>query len=376
MNAQDNGLNWPEEWKEKAKNRSKAIGKVYAALLAVCAALLLFSIVYKPTINLNEYISVQNDGYNGFASVRLNFNENRFCNDYEYELTSPNGSHNPQKFINDCIDYKNAYIDYNGGLKNGDTVKISLDQVRLAEREYAHKIKPDTIIYDVDGLEDAPTFDAFYGLDVTFEGRNGSGYAYLNTDGSLIFDQYLCYDLDKYDGLSNGDTVTLSTYYYEADSKKGILYSKADYEREILLESLKRNDKIPKELTKKFTVEGLEENGASSQSSAANAASGAASGSLAAGSNYSDGSIFPNSSNEIISESAIRALSDTDLRYAINEIFARHGYIFKDSGLQAHFSSFDWYKPTVNSDNFSDSVFNSVEKQNVAAMQKERDRRG
>ena len=43
-----------------------------------------------------------------------------------------------------------------------------------------------------------------------------------------------------------------------------------------------------------------------------------------------DGIIFPNSSDEVISLDKIKALSDEDLQKAINEIYARAGYIFDD----------------------------------------------
>ena len=88
-----------------------------------------------------------------------------------------------------------------------------------------------------------------------------------------------------------------------------------------------------------------------------------------------EGIIFPNSSEEIISESDIDALSDEELRYAINELYARHGYIFKDNELLSYYSQFDWYEEKVKPGDFSTSLFNDVERKNVETMQKERDSR-
>ena len=42
-----------------------------------------------------------------------------------------------------------------------------------------------------------------------------------------------------------------------------------------------------------------------------------------------DGMIFPDSSETEINSEDIKKLSDQDLRYAVNEIYARHGYILK-----------------------------------------------
>ena len=47
------------------------------------------------------------------------------------------------------------------------------------------------------------------------------------------------------------------------------------------------------------------------------------------------------------------------------EIYARHGKVFKDQWLQKYFSSFDWYKANPN---FKDEVLTEVEKRNIATI--------
>jgi hypothetical protein len=47
------------------------------------------------------------------------------------------------------------------------------------------------------------------------------------------------------------------------------------------------------------------------------------------------------------------------------EIYARHGRVFKDRWLQKYFQSFDWYRPDPN---YSDKVLSEVERQNIAAI--------
>ena len=91
--------------------------------------------------------------------------------------------------------------------------------------------------------------------------------------------------------------------------------------------------------------------------------------------NGENGIIFANSSEAIIAAEKIKALTDEQLRLAINEIYARHGYIFNDEALLNHYKQFDWYKPEIASDAFSISLFNETEKANVEAMQAERDSR-
>ena len=87
------------------------------------------------------------------------------------------------------------------------------------------------------------------------------------------------------------------------------------------------------------------------------------------------GVIFPDSSESVLDESEVKELSDEDLRYAINELYARHGYIFNDEELKEYYSQFEWYEETVKSGDFTMDMFNDVEKENVQMLQKERERR-
>ncbi len=88
-----------------------------------------------------------------------------------------------------------------------------------------------------------------------------------------------------------------------------------------------------------------------------------------------DGVIFSNSSEELLNEENVKTLSDDDLRYAINELYARHGYIFNDDELKEYYGKFDWYKQDIKTDDFSMDLFNDIEKVNVEMLQKERDSR-
>ncbi len=54
-----------------------------------------------------------------------------------------------------------------------------------------------------------------------------------------------------------------------------------------------------------------------------------------------------------------------DARKLRNEIYARHGKVFRDRWLQGYFKSFPWYKPNPN---YSDTTLTAVEKQNAAAI--------
>ena len=72
-------------------------------------------------------------------------------------------------------------------------------------------------------------------------------------------------------------------------------------------------------------------------------------------------------------EYTIEELKDypEDILYlALNEIYARHGYIFRNEDLQNYFMGQIWYTPLVEGENFSDEVFNEYEKENLKVLLK------
>lgn len=71
--------------------------------------------------------------------------------------------------------------------------------------------------------------------------------------------------------------------------------------------------------------------------------------------------ILPDSSTSYLAKSDLMGLSAEECRLARNEIYARHGRIFKDESLQEYFENFDWYYPTIQPDDFEESMLNDYE---------------
>jgi len=66
-----------------------------------------------------------------------------------------------------------------------------------------------------------------------------------------------------------------------------------------------------------------------------------------------------------ISEDMLNGLFIEDLRVMRNEIYARHGRIFKDRELQKYFSEQPWYKPDPE---FKDEMLTEKEYKNLAVI--------
>lgn len=62
----------------------------------------------------------------------------------------------------------------------------------------------------------------------------------------------------------------------------------------------------------------------------------------------------------------LNQLSAKDIRFVINEIYARHGYIFGDKQLNNYFRSLKWYKPRNRK---VDQLLTPLEKQNIYFLQ-------
>ena len=97
-------------------------------------------------------------------------------------------------------------------LRNGDSVTVTLATMDGGQdfsefgRIYGKVPAETEKKFEVSGLTEVPTFDAFAGLSFTVQGTEPFGYIYLeNTDTS----NDIWYEADRYDGLSNGDTVTV-----------------------------------------------------------------------------------------------------------------------------------------------------------------------
>ena len=78
--------------------------------------------------------------------------------------------------------------------------------------------------------------------------------------------------------------------------------------------------------------------------------------------------IFRDSNIRYLTREEISRLSLQQINYARNEIYARRGYIFQSQELRDYFSSRSWYRPTIPSSQFSDSMFNEVEQANIRLL--------
>ncbi|HWS85397.1 MAG TPA: YARHG domain-containing protein [Pyrinomonadaceae bacterium] len=78
-----------------------------------------------------------------------------------------------------------------------------------------------------------------------------------------------------------------------------------------------------------------------------------------------EGKLKESLSTTPVTEALLEGMFLEDARKLRNEIYARHGKVFKDRWLQSYFKSFDWYRPNPK---YTDAALTQVERQNAAAI--------
>ena len=75
--------------------------------------------------------------------------------------------------------------------------------------------------------------------------------------------------------------------------------------------------------------------------------------------------ILPKSDKILLTETDIDALDAESLMLARNEIYARHGRMFKDKKIQSYFDSKSWYKGIIRPEEFSENTLSDIERKNA-----------
>ncbi len=76
---------------------------------------------------------------------------------------------------------------------------------------------------------------------------------------------------------------------------------------------------------------------------------------------------FPQASKRLLTSSDLSALGKQDLKIMRNEIFARHGYIFKTQEMKSYFENQSWYSGQYND---VISMLSAIEMQNIELIKR------
>ena len=230
--------------------RAKALPKKVRMYIGIALAAVLLLVVLiatsKPTIDLNKYLVVEADGYNGYgtAAARIDWDglnakygsKLKFTSDAKKEYGPLLAKAKPVDVLKESV---SVNLQDNKNLSNGDEIQYTwkVDEEYIS-KYIKCKVKYKDKTYKVADLAKVETFDAFADLKVTFEGVAPNGRALFEYTGSDL--SSYAFKCDKTNGLKNGDTVVV---HVDEDAVK---------------ECARKNGKVPEPAEMTFTVEGLE----------------------------------------------------------------------------------------------------------------------
>lgn len=202
-----------------ALQQLKAIPKKF--VVGACAAVVLIIVIIcigvnrGSTINLNDYLVVETDGYDGYGTARISVDWNAITEKYGKKIAYTSQAQSeyggiiklmtPADVLQDCVSVR---LEETGGLANGEEIPYTWEVDAKLSELLKCKVKYEDDIYRISGLTEVGTFDAFADLQVEFNGIAPNGTVNINYNGPGLSTYH--FSCDKTNGLSNGDTVTIS----------------------------------------------------------------------------------------------------------------------------------------------------------------------
>ena len=235
------------------KNNSALFVGVAVILILLVLASFFALLPRKTKVNLDKYVTVSFDGYDGYGKALVKFDKDAYLKDYKKKIKLKKSGN----FLQDSLtkNYGAAellydfYVDGNwkiegdssdGKLKNGETVKLSwgFNQEEL-EEQFKVKFSSKGTEFKVEGLKDVQLFDAFKDFDYKFTGISPEGAVEWKGTGDMDGSKGYYFTVEPSMDLKNGDKVKVKIEPANPESviqKYGI---------------------APKETEKEITVEGL-----------------------------------------------------------------------------------------------------------------------
>ena len=225
---------------------TKTIG-IAGGAVAVLLIAIIFAVNHKPTIKLDNYVTFEQTGYDGYGEVSASIDweaiEEKYGKSIKFTSKAKEdygallSMFTPIDALEECVDIE---FEQDGGLSNGDEVVYywDIDEDLSVDLDCKVKYKDGTV--KITDLAEVGKFEAFDDIEVSFSGIAPNGVATVEYSGEeLVINSY---DFDIYpdSGLSNGDVISVSIpeRYVQGCAE--------------------RCGKVPENLEKEYTVEGLQ----------------------------------------------------------------------------------------------------------------------
>lgn len=211
----------------------------------------------KKIIDLNDYLECGVSGYEGKGGFDWEFNIDEAYQDIIQGMTF-NSGRDEELFYEDVDDAIFGRPNKGAGLSNGNTIifewRVDKELIKEIEERSNCKIVYENKEIKVEGLKAMVDYNPFDDIKVSFEGINGEGE--IDVDISENIPVQFWFSIDKGEGLSNGDKVTVKiTRKYENGSIKDyceeqgikILQTEQEYVVEGLYDYVTKIDQVTEE---------------------------------------------------------------------------------------------------------------------------------
>lgn len=211
-----------------------------AALLAVPFAM---TSCGRKTINLNDYVTIETEGYDTVGKAHYYFDSEQLVEDNLEVFGLNEDSGFALLDVLDTVESNlDGELDKTDSISNGDRITFKWDESgkEKLEEKYKISLKYGDKTLDVEGLEEAKTFNPFDHISVSFSGIAPNGEANVVISDTMPVGG-LDVEIDKRNGLKKGDKVKV-TVGDSAEAAKDYCFARGY---------------IPTETEMEFTVEGL-----------------------------------------------------------------------------------------------------------------------
>lgn len=196
---------------QKELNKKLIIG-IGAGVIALIAAIVVIVIVanYKPTVEINKYVSVTFSGYDTVGEAEVVFDKEAFLKDYKGKIKNVTDIPGEVSLANKL----EGKLDKTQSLTNGEIITYQWSfPVSTIEDIFECIVEYSDIEFTVVGLTPLQEVDLFEGISVRYDGIAPYGSAIVLKNSPLSFAWEMSYWAEPADRLSNGDTIKVLAGY-------------------------------------------------------------------------------------------------------------------------------------------------------------------
>jgi hypothetical protein len=200
---------------KKLIGNKKVLGGIVGAVVLLVVIIIVATQPKK--FDLEDYIEISYDGYNGYASASATLDRDALYEDIYKEIGEEEEIDDLEDLLEDSAQLVKAVSSIklkvtseSKNLSNGDKITVSISYNNDIAKKSDIKFKGKTVTETVKDLESVEEIDPFEELEVSFTGISPNGSIELKYNGDNSYISTSSFSIDKRNGLRNGDEVTVS----------------------------------------------------------------------------------------------------------------------------------------------------------------------